>query len=377
MTDRMRTGWRRMALALSILATPAFVGGVADAKTVSVQLSSPKHFKADVLVNSNTEKSIRAEGGNEVTWGWKLFSESKGAGIFEEDFNPDLVGKKQPDGIFSEDKFTIAPDLTISARPAFKGINETAKTAWSQITATGAGQSFVIGDDKKKKFVVAASITLQGKLTLPKKPPTPVKASYTGKAAVADPFFIFEDDIVDAGLDPDDYSLFFALGLMDFAGSDLSDVDLSFFLQTSAGAQTLFSADVDRTDASTGENPASASLAPAVEFYLLSDIDDEPDFATDTPIDHTAFVDSLIADLAADGSLDAPIFLGVLVRGIDLPATPLSNGAAAAIGYATSSGAFEADIGLVPLPPAALLYGSGFALAAMFAAARRRRRTAA
>ncbi len=376
MTHGMRSGWRRMARAVSVFAVATFVGDVADAKTVSVRLSSPKHFKADVLVNSNSEKSIRAAGGNEVTWGWKLFSESKGAGIFEEDFNPDLVGKKQPDGIFTEDKFTIAPDLTISAR-TFKGINETAKTAWSQITATGAGQSFIIGDDKKKKFVAAASITLEGKLNLPKKPPTPVQASYTGKAAVADPFFIFEDDIVDAGIDPNDYSLFFAMGLTEFAGSDLSDVDLSFFLQTSAGTQTLFSADVDRTDTATGVNPAAASLAPAVEFYLLSDIDDEPDFATDTPIDHTAFVDGLIADLAADGSLDAPVFLGVLVRGVDLPDTALPNGAAAAVVYAASSGAFEADLGLVPLPPAVLLYGSGFALAAMFAAARRRLRSAA
>lgn len=339
--------------AIGLSAALFIAGGLAgqlQAAVVSVEVSSAKGkpTAGGTLTNVVTEAGLKLDGGNDINWIWALMSRS------EKDIDVDPDKGEGETGTVTEKKFDFTNAGTPKPRD-FDGFEAEAKTKWSVIEAAGRGSSRrTIGN----KLKVKAEIAIKGEIDVPKKGAKVVDAEYEGTATVSDPFYITPEDIADSGLDISSFDLFIPFTIDAFSFTGTTDAYFSYFFETADGRSTIF-------DLEAGPlAPPVLSFDPTLTYYLLDDIDNDPDFATDTPLDMAAFALDIGAMLSSTGSIGAGFSLGVLIEDLDLGGKVLANGASVAHGFESGTGAYKIEIGYVPLPPALWLSVAAFSLLA-------------
>lgn len=324
-----------------------------QAATVLVTASSAKGRPAGggTLNTTVTEEGLKLKDGNDISWNWSLLSRS------EKDIDIDPDAAKDETGTVTEKKFDFTDAGTPKPRN-FTGFEAEAKTKWSSIEAEGRGSSRrSIGNTLKVK----AEIAIKGEISVPKIGEKMVDAEYEGQASVSDPFYLTPNDIKASGLEIGNFDLFLPFSLEAFSTTDTTDAYFSYFVETADGRTSIF----DLVAGPLVSSKVSYDLESV--YYLLDDIDDEPDFLDDKPLDMMSFASEIQSKLDSGGTIGPGFSLGVLLAGLNLDGKFLPNGAAVAHGFEGGTGAHKFEIGYtatIPLPAGFWLFASALGLSA-------------
>jgi hypothetical protein len=245
----------------------------------------------------------------------------------------------------TEPKFTV-PATGLPAARVFTGFTGTSTlTPAKFITGTGSGSSSVGVVWYGAKWSV--TVTQTGLAN----PPDSWKAKIVGN----DPWDIYASDL--KNVTGKTYSLYMPLNILGGSSSmstptSKSGYDINLTYTTASGTSTLLDVSVVGNKATV--TPSSQYSSSQLQFFLQSGPDVTPYGSSSTPgteISAGALGTLVNQDIGPDLKLKSPIYLGVVLNGVDTPTTPLyAGGPVGDVGYSSS-----AFISAVPEPPSVVL----------------------